>query len=157
MVVTGPNGSGKSYLAKCIVGINKISSGKIIFEDEDISEKDCTDRARLGMAYSFQQPVHFKDVTIRDLLMIDAGGEKVDKYLKKVGLESELYLDCEVSGSLSGGELKRIEIASVIARNAELIHEAAIGKIAGEQLIKLMTLGLSRRQAESQIINGFLK
>lgn len=156
VVITGPNGSGKSSLAKCIVGINKISSGKIIFKGEDVGEKDCTERARLGMAYSFQQPVYFKGVTVRDLLMIAAGGEKVDKYLKKVGLESELYLDREVSGSLSGGELKRIEIASVIARNAELYifdePEAGIDIWGFGNLIKIFKDIRKKRPSSAMVI-----
>ena len=156
VVVTGPNGSGKSSLAKCIVGVNKISSGKIIFKDEDISEKDCTERARLGMAYSFQQPVHFKGVTVRDLLMIASGDEKVDGYLKKVGLESELYLDREINSSLSGGELKRIEIASAIARKVNLYvfdePEAGIDIWSFSNLIKIFKDIRKKRPDSAMVI-----
>ena len=129
IVVTGPNGSGKSTLAKVIVGVEKCDEGKLVFKGEDITDKDCTERARLGIAFSFQQPVRFKGLTVRDLLQIAASGDevflgdgeaKVGGYLKKVGLEPEAYLDREINASLSGGELKRIEIASVIARDAEL-------------------------------------
>lgn len=155
IVITGPNGSGKSSLAKCIVGINKISSGKIIFRGEDISEKDCTERARLGMTYSFQQPVHFKGVTVRDLLRIATGDEKVDTYLKKVGLEPKSYLDREINASLSGGELKRIEIASVIARKAELYifdePEAGIDIWSFGNLIKVFK-DMRKRQPNSAIV-----
>ena len=156
VVVTGPNGSGKSSLAKCIVGINKTSSGKIIFKDEDISEKDCTERARLGMAYSFQQPVHFKGVTVRDLLTIASGDEKVDGYLKKVGLEPELYLDREINSSLSGGELKRIEIASAIARKVNLYifdePEAGIDIWSFSNLIKIFKDIRKKRPDSAMVI-----
>lgn len=156
VVVTGPNGSGKSSLAKCIVGINKISSGKIIFKDEDISEKDCTERARLGMAYSFQQPAHFKGVTVRDLLTIASGDEKVDGYLKKVGLEPELYLDREINSSLSGGELKRIEIASAIARKVNLYifdePEAGIDIWSFSNLIKIFKDIRKKRPDSAMVI-----
>lgn len=155
IVVTGPNGSGKSTLAKCIVGIEKIDSGELLFKGEDIREKSCTERARLGLAYSFQQPIHFKGVTVRDLLMIAAGNEKVDKYLKKVGLEPELYLDREINSSLSGGELKRIEIASVIARKAELYifdePEAGIDIWSFGNLIKVFK-DMRKRQPNSAIV-----
>ena len=156
VVVTGPNGSGKSSLAKCIVGVNKISSGKIIFKDEDISEKDCTERARLGMVYSFQQPVHFKGVTVRDLLTIASGDEKVDGYLKKVGLEPELYLDREINSSLSGGELKRIEIASAIARKVNLYifdePEAGIDIWSFSNLIKIFKDIRKKRPDSAMVI-----
>ncbi|MBO4855439.1 ATP-binding cassette domain-containing protein [Candidatus Saccharibacteria bacterium] len=122
LVITGPNGSGKSTLAKIIAGIEKPTTGKIIFDGQDLSEKDCAERAKSGIAYSFQQPVHFKGLTVADLLNIATGGTKPEPsyYLKKVGLEPEKYLDREVNNSLSGGELKRIEIASVLARKAPL-------------------------------------
>ena len=156
VVVTGPNGSGKSSLAKCIVGINKTSSGKIIFKDEDISEKDCTERARLGIVYSFQQPVHFKGVTVRDLLTIASGDEKVDGYLKKVGLEPELYLDREINSSLSGGELKRIEIASAIARKVNLYifdePEAGIDIWSFSNLIKIFKDIRKKRPDSAMVI-----
>ena len=155
IIVTGPNGSGKSTLAKCIVGIEKIDSGELLFKGEDIREKSCTERARLGFAYSFQQPVHFKGVTVRDLLRIATGDEKVDTYLKKVGLEPELYLDREINASLSGGELKRIEIASVIARKAELYifdePEAGIDIWSFGNLIKVFK-DMRKRQPNSAIV-----
>ena len=155
IIVTGPNGSGKSTLAKCIVGIEKIDSGELLFKGEDIREKSCTERARLGFAYSFQQPVHFKGVTVRDLLRIAAGDEKVDTYLKKVGLEPKLYLDREINASLSGGELKRIEIASVIARKAELYifdePEAGIDIWSFGNLIKVFK-DMRKRKPNSAIV-----
>lgn len=120
VVVTGPNGSGKSTLAKCIMGINPLSDGKIIYGGEDISELAVVDRAKKGLSFSFQQPVKIKGVTVRDLLEA-AGGKDLDKLLKTVGLAPEEYLDRELSGALSGGELKRIEIASVLARDTDLM------------------------------------
>lgn len=150
VVITGPNGSGKSTLAKIIAGVETASDGKIIFEGEDITDKNCMERARMGVAYSLQVPVHFKGLTVRDLLQIAVtGGEafldenppKVDSFLEKVGLDPEQYLDREVNSSLSGGELKRIEIASVIARNAMLTifdePEAGIDIWSFNNLIKV--------------------
>ncbi|MBR6168469.1 ATP-binding cassette domain-containing protein [Candidatus Saccharibacteria bacterium] len=150
VVITGPNGSGKSTLAKIIAGVEKSDAGEIIFKDEDIVKKDCTERARMGLAFSFQQPVRFKGLTVRDLLKIAASGseafldnemKEVDGYLKKVGLEPALYLDREVNASLSGGELKRIEIASVLARDAVLSifdePEAGIDIWSFDNLVKM--------------------
>lgn len=124
IVVTGPNGGGKSTLARLIAGVEKPSSGKIFFNGEDITEKSITERARAGIAYAFQQPVRFKGLNVFDLLHI-ACGRKLDvgeacEYLSAVGLCARDYIDREVNSSLSGGELKRIEIATVIARSAEL-------------------------------------
>lgn len=129
VVITGPNGSGKSTLAKIIMGINKPTSGQIIFDKQDITEMSITDRAKLGIVYSFQQPLHFKGLTVKDLLQVAATGQETflkdnktnyKKLLEIVGLGEE-YLDREINNSLSGGELKRIEIASVLARNAKLM------------------------------------
>ena len=127
VAITGPNGSGKSTLAKAIAGINK-AGGAVILEGNDISDLDCTERARAGIAYSFQQPVHFKGLTVHDLLQVAVTGEvslysesdNLGKYLQAVGLD-EAYLEREINASLSGGELKRIEIASVMARNAKVM------------------------------------
>ncbi len=120
VVITGPNGSGKSTLAKSIMGINQISSGAIIYDGEDISKITVVDRAKKGLSFSFQQPVKIKGVTVKDLLEA-AGGKDLNKLLETVGLVPEEYLNRELSGALSGGELKRIEIASVLARNADLM------------------------------------
>lgn len=124
VVVTGPNGGGKTSLAKLIAGISTPSSGKIIFNGDDITNADITDRAKKGIAYAFQQPVKFKGLNVRDLLSLAAGkdldeGELCD-LLGKVGLCAQEYIDRELNSGLSGGEMKRIEIASVLARNAEL-------------------------------------
>lgn len=164
VVITGPNGSGKSTLAKIIAGVEMPQDGKIIFKGEDITDKNCTERARMGIAYSLQVPVHFKGLTVRDLLQIAVtGGEafldenppKVDAFLKKVGLESELYLDREVNSSLSGGELKRIEIASVIARNASFTifdePEAGIDIWSFNNLIKVFK-DMHKNSSENAIV-----
>lgn len=117
IVITGPNGSGKSTLAKIIMGLVKPNSGEILWDGKEISKLDITERAKAGMAFSFQQPVKIKGITVKELLKI-AGGDEI--VLKAVGLNPKEYLEREISGTLSGGEMKRIEIASVLARNAKL-------------------------------------
>ncbi len=125
-VITGPNGGGKSTLAKLIAGIIQPTSGSIILDGEDITEMSITDRARRGVSFAFQQPVKFKGLEVFDLLKIAAGKDtklKIDdacKYLSEVGLCAKDYINREVNGSLSGGELKRIEIATVLARGTKL-------------------------------------
>lgn len=124
VVITGPNGGGKSTLAKLIAGIEKNTAGTIIFNGEDITEKSITERARMGIGFAFQQPVRFKGITVLDLLRIASGktlsvGEACD-YLSEVGLCAKDYINREVNASLSGGELKRIEIATVLARDVKL-------------------------------------
>ena len=123
-VITGPNGSGKSTLAKIIMGIEKPDSGVIIFNGINITDKSITERAKLGIGFAFQSPALFKGITVYDLLNI-AKGKKINKkeacsILSKVGLCASEYIDREVNNSLSGGELKRIEIASIIAKNPVL-------------------------------------
>lgn len=121
---TGPNGGGKSTLAKVIAGIIAPTSGKILFDGQDITNMSVTERAKLGISYAFQQPVRFKGITVKDLLSIAAGKEtKVSDacaYLSEVGLCARDYVDREVNASLSGGELKRIEIATILARGTKL-------------------------------------
>ncbi len=124
VVITGPNGGGKSTLARLIAGIEKPTEGRIFFKGEDITDKSITDRARLGIAYAFQQPVRFKGIKVLDLIRIAAGKHLAAAgacaYLSAVGLCARDYIDREVNSSLSGGELKRIEIATVLARGAAL-------------------------------------
>ena len=124
VVITGPNGGGKSTMAKLIAGIEKPTAGKIYFEGEDVTEKSITERANLGISFAFQQPVRFKGIEVVDLLRLAAKrdlsiGEACD-YLSKVGLCARDYINREVNASLSGGELKRIEIATVLARGTKL-------------------------------------
>jgi len=123
-VITGQNGSGKSTLAEIIMGIKTPTSGQIFWQGEDITKLPVTDRAKKGIAFSFQEPVKFKGITVYDLLNTASSEliskEEAEEYLKKVGLAPENYLLREVSSKLSGGELKRIEIASVLKRNADL-------------------------------------
>ena len=124
VVVTGPNGGGKTSLAKLVAGLHTQTSGKIIFNGKDISGLDITERARLGIAYAFQQPVRFKGLTVRDLLEIAAGHElsedELCDLLGRVGLCADEYIGRELDSGLSGGEMKRVEIASVLARRAPL-------------------------------------
>lgn len=124
VVVTGPNGGGKTSLAKIIAGLETPNSGKIVFDGQDITDMDITERARAGIAYAFQQPVRFKGLTVKDLLQLAAGSDLEEKelcdLLGKVGLCAQEYIDRELNAGLSGGEMKRIEIASVLARDAKL-------------------------------------
>ncbi|MBQ9365208.1 MAG: ATP-binding cassette domain-containing protein [Schwartzia sp.] len=122
IVITGPNGGGKSTLAKLLIGVERPTAGRIYFDGEDITELSITERARKGIAIAFQQPVKFKGIQVLDLLRIAAGrnlsaSEGCD-FLSEVGLCARDYIGREVNSSLSGGELKRIEIATVIARRA---------------------------------------
>ena len=126
MVFTGPNGGGKTTLAKIIMGLVKPTAGQILWNGQDVTDLSITERARLGISYGFQQPPRFKGLTVRKLLTIASGNEKLSKdqccqYLTKVGLCANDYLEREVDVSLSGGEVKRIEIATILARNGELM------------------------------------
>lgn len=124
VALTGPNGGGKSTLAKLIAGIYRPTEGKIYFNGTDITDMSVTDRARAGVTYAFQQPVRFKGITVRDLVTLASGKDlsvaEVCGYLSEVGLCAREYVGREVNASLSGGELKRIEIAMAIARGTEL-------------------------------------
>ena len=124
VVITGPNGGGKSTLAKMIAGIEKPTAGKILLDGTDMTDLSITDRAKLGVSYAFQQPVRFKAITVLDLLRI-ASGKRLSvseacAILSEVGLCARDYVNREVNGSLSGGELKRIEIATVLTRGTQL-------------------------------------
>ncbi len=124
VAITGPNGSGKSTLAKIIMGLFKPDSGQIIFNGQDITNLNITERAKLGIGFAFQQPVKFKGLTVRDLIEIAAGNSiklaEACDYLSDVGLCAQEYLNREISSSLSGGELKRIEIAMLAAKKSKL-------------------------------------
>ena len=126
VVFTGPNGGGKTTLAKIIMGLVRPTSGRVLYNGEDVTELSITERARRGISYGFQQPPRFKGITVHDLLLLAAGKEQLSKdkccaYLTKVGLCANDYLDREVDVSLSGGEVKRIEIATILARSAGLM------------------------------------
>lgn len=124
VVVTGPNGGGKSTLAKIIAGIKNPTAGRILFDGTDITEASITERARLGISFAFQQPVRFKGIQVLDLIRLATGEElsavEACRYLSEVGLCAKDYINREVNGSLSGGELKRVEIATVLARASRL-------------------------------------
>ena len=124
VVVTGPNGGGKSTMAKMIAGILKPNQGQILLDGEDVTDLDITQRATRGISFAFQQPVRFKGITVRDLINLASGREISDceacGYLKEVGLCARDYIDREVNASPSGGEIKRIEIATVMARKTKL-------------------------------------
>ena len=124
VVITGPNGGGKSTLAKLIMGIEKPTSGQILFNGIDITDMSITERAKLGLGYAFQQPPRFKGITVRRLLSLAHGSELPEdlccSYLTNVGLCSKEYLNREVDSSLSGGEVKRVEIASIMARELKV-------------------------------------
>lgn len=126
VVFTGPNGGGKTTLAKVIMGLVQPTSGRVLYNGEDVTDLSITERAKRGISYGFQQPPRFKGITVHDLLLLAAGEEKLSKdkccaYLTKVGLCANDYLDREVDVSLSGGEVKRIEIATLLARGSELM------------------------------------
>ena len=124
VVITGPNGGGKSTLAKIIAGILNPTSGKILFNGKDITKMNITEIAKIGISFAFQQPVRFKGITVRDLITLAANKEikteEIYGYLEKVGLNGDVYINREVNGSLSGGEMKRIEIAMIMAKDTEL-------------------------------------
>ena len=124
VAITGPNGGGKSTLAKVIAGILTPTQGRILLDGEDITGLDITQRAQKGISFAFQQPVRFKGLTVKDLITLASGKNigvpEACNYLSEVGLCAKDYIDREVDGSLSGGELKRIEIAMIMARGTKL-------------------------------------
>lgn len=145
IVITGPNGSGKSTLARILMGIEKPTSGKIYLNDIDITNKSITERANLGISFALQSPVRFKGIKVHDLINIAAKKELTSneacEYLSRVGLCARDYIDREVNSSLSGGELKRIEIATVLARGTKVAlfdePEAGIDLWSFQSLIKV--------------------
>ncbi|MBQ7153167.1 MAG: ATP-binding cassette domain-containing protein [Clostridia bacterium] len=159
VAVTGPNGGGKSTLARLIAGIERPTSGKIILDGEDITDLSVTDRAKRGIGFAFQQPVRFKGIQVLDLLRI-ASGKKLSvsdacPYLASVGLCAQDYIGREVNASLSGGELKRIEIATVLARGSRLSvfdePEAGIDLWSFQNLIEVFE-GMRRKISDSSIM-----
>lgn len=161
IVITGPNGGGKSTLAKIIAGIEKPDSGQILLDGEDITNWGITERARAGISFAFQQPVRFKGVTVKDLITLASGKDlstaAACDYLSEVGLCAKDYIDREVNASLSGGELKRIEIASVMARKTKLTlfdePEAGIDLWSFQNLINVFEKMHDEIQASILIIS----
>ncbi|MDL2317037.1 ATP-binding cassette domain-containing protein, partial [Desulfovibrio sp. OttesenSCG-928-A18] len=145
LVITGPNGGGKSTLAKVIMGIQRPSSGRILLDGEDISDLDVTERAKRGIGFAFQQPVRFKGLLVRDLLSLAAGKslntDEACRYLSEVGMCANDYINRELNNTLSGGELKRIEIAMLMARGTKVSifdePEAGIDLWSFQNLIKV--------------------
>ncbi|MCC8072806.1 MAG: ATP-binding cassette domain-containing protein [Clostridiales bacterium] len=160
-VITGPNGGGKSTLAKLIAGIEKPTDGKIIYNGQDITDMSITQRAQLGISYAFQQPVRFKGIKVIDLIRLAAGENLsvagVCEYLSAVGLCARDYINRDVDASLSGGELKRIEIASVLARKTPFSvfdePEAGIDLWSFHNLIKVFENMQSKKENTIVIIS----
>ena len=161
IAITGPNGSGKSTLAKIIAGIIPATSGKIYLDGEDITSLSITERANKGISFAFQQPVRFKGITVMDLISL-ASGKKLSmaeacEYLSEVGLCARDYIKREVDGSLSGGELKRIEIAMINARGTKLSvfdePEAGIDLWSFENLIKVFEKMYEKNRGSILIIS----
>lgn len=161
-VITGPNGGGKTTLAKAIMGLVQPTGGSILWNGTDITHMDITERARLGVSYGFQQPPRFKGLRVRDLLALAAGSESLTReegcqYLTKVGLCAHDYIDREVDASLSGGEVKRIEIATILARKSGLMifdePEAGIDLWSFAKLTETFQAIHRRREATLLIIS----
>ena len=160
LVVTGPNGGGKSTLARIIAGIEKPTSGQILLDGEDITQLTITERAQRGIAFAFQQPVRFKGITVHNLLRIASGKNltvsTACSYLSEVGLCARDYINREVNASLSGGELKRIEIATVLARHSRLTvfdePEAGIDLWSFQNLIRIFESMRENIKESSMII-----
>ena len=161
VAITGPNGSGKSTMAKIIAGIIQPTSGRILFDGTDITDMSVTERARSGISFAFQQPVRFKGITVKDLISLAAGKNtsisEACAYLSEVGLCAKDYINREVNASLSGGELKRIEIAMINARGTKLSvfdePEAGIDLWSFSNLIKVFEKMYERTQGSIIIIS----
>ena len=161
-VITGPNGGGKTTLAKLIMGLEKPTSGKIYWNEQDITDLSVTERAKLGVSYGFQQPPRFKGLRVRDLLALASGNDKLTQeeccqYLTRVGLCAGDYIDREVDTSLSGGEVKRIEIATILARKSGLMifdePEAGIDLWSFAKLTETFRMIHDRRESTLLIIS----
>ncbi len=160
VVITGPNGGGKSTLAKLIAGIEKPTAGRIYFEGTDITELSITERANLGISFAFQQPVRFKGIQVLDLIRLAAkknlSAADACQYLSEVGLCAKDYIKREVNASLSGGELKRIEIATILARGSRLSvfdePEAGIDLWSFQNLIQVFERMRKRNQDGSILV-----
>ncbi len=161
VAITGPNGSGKSTLAKMIAGIITPTAGSILLDGTDITGMSITERARNGVSFAFQQPVRFKGITVSDIISIAAGRElsldEACEYLSEVGLCARDYIDREINESLSGGELKRIEIATAFARSAKLTifdePEAGIDLWSFQSLIKVFERMYEKTNGNIMIIS----
>ena len=159
LVITGPNGGGKSTLAKVIMGIEKPTGGQILWNGQDITNLSITDRAKMGMGYAFQHPPRFKGLSVRDLLSLAHGSDLPEDqccmYLTQVGLCSKDYLNRQVDNSLSGGEIKRIEIATLMARDLSLAiydePEAGIDLWSFNMLVESFK-GITKTRKESMVI-----
>ena len=159
LVITGPNGGGKSTLAKLIMGIEKPTGGKILWNGTDITDMSITDRAKLSIGYAFQQPPRFKGLSVRDLLSLAHGSDLPEDqccaYLTQVGLCSKDYLNRQVDSSLSGGEIKRIEIATLMARDLSLAiydePEAGIDLWSFNMLVESFK-AITKTRKESMVI-----
>ena len=159
LAITGPNGGGKSTLARIIAGIEQPDSGQILWNGQDITNLNITERAKLGLGYAFQQPVRFKGISVFELVKLAAGGDltiaQACDYLSQVGLCAREYVDRMVDGSLSGGELKRIEIATILARRIQLAvfdePEAGIDLWSFQNLIQVFE-DLQKKQQQSIVI-----
>lgn len=159
VVITGPNGSGKSTLARLIMGIEKPTSGQIFFDGQDVTALGVTERAKLGISFAFQQPVRFKGIRVIDLLRLASGKQlgisDACDYLSEVGLCARDYIDREINSSLSGGELKRIEIATLLARQTRLSvfdePEAGIDLWSFQNLIRIFE-NIRREIKDSSIV-----
>ena len=160
VVITGPNGSGISTLARLIMGIEQPISGQILLDGQDITALEITERAKLGISFAFQQPVRFKGIRVQDLLRLAAGKNlsvsAACSYLSEVGLCARDYIDREINASLSGGELKRIEIATLLARQTKLSlfdePEAGIDLWSFQNLIRIFEKMRSEIQDSSIVI-----
>lgn len=162
VVITGPNGGGKTTLAKAIMGLVPATSGQILWNGTDVTDLSITERAHLGISYGFQQPPRFKGLRVRDLLALASGNDSLTReeccqYLTRVGLCAGDYIDREVDTSLSGGEVKRIEIASILARKSGLMifdePEAGIDLWSFAKLTETFRMIHSRRAATLLIIS----